>query len=276
MPLGRVRLARDGWSMGNVIAFMPASGGVGATSVAATVAVRATAAGRSAVAVDLDRLAGRLDVTFGVEQSPGWRWTDLAGVDGVVDGVGLGVELPVACGVPVLSQSGSAGWRPPDDHSSDPWLDVVADVVIGLSEAHELTVLDLSRDVAVLGAVGRLVDAVVVVVGTQVEQLAAATVVVPGVRRVLAQTRAVGFDVHMEPLLPIEPWVVLRGRRVEPVLEDLVMDELDVPLAGVIGDDPGLVADVVDGLPPGARGRGEVVRVADDLLLRLMRQEVAA
>ncbi len=54
------------------------------------------------------------------------------------------------------------------------WLATVPDVVAGLADAHALTVLDLPRDPAVLDAVGLLVDAVVVVVGTQVPQLAAA------------------------------------------------------------------------------------------------------
>ena len=77
-------------------------------------------------------------------------------------------------------------------------------------------------------------------------------------------------------MLPIEPWVVLRGNRVEPDLEDLVMDQLDVPLVATIGDDRRLVAEVSEGLPPGARGRGQVVRAADEVLLRLMDQAVAA
>jgi len=44
----------------------------------------------------------------------------------------------------------------------------------------------------------------------------------------------------------------------------------------VVGDDRRLAAEVTQGLPPGARGRGEVVRAADRLLLRLMAQQVAA
>ena len=80
--------------MGNVIAFVPASGGVGSSTLAAAVAVRAAAAGRSVVAVDLDRESGCLDVVFGLEQEPGWRWPELADVAGVVDGLGLADELP--------------------------------------------------------------------------------------------------------------------------------------------------------------------------------------
>jgi hypothetical protein len=54
------------------------------------------------------------------------------------------------------------------------------------------------------------------------------------------------------------------------------MDGLDVPLVGVVGNDRALLGDVADGLPPGTRGRGDVVRAADAVLLRLARQELAA
>jgi MinD-like ATPase involved in chromosome partitioning or flagellar assembly len=278
--------------MGNVIAFVPTSGGVGSSTLAAAVAVRAAAAGRAVVAVDLDPLAGCLDVVFGLEQEPGWRWPELADVAGVVDGLGLADELPVSCGVPVLSGRRDARWDPrsasgsglaSDSRSdstsgstSDGWLDTLPDVVAGLADAHDLTVLDLPRDPAVLDAVALLIDALVVVVGTQVPQLAAASAVVSGTRGLLRRLRDEGRAWEAEPLLPIEPWVVLRGRRVEADLEDLVMDDLDVPLVATIGDDRRLIADVAEGLPPGARGRGEVVRAADELLLRLTDQAVAA
>jgi MinD-like ATPase involved in chromosome partitioning or flagellar assembly len=286
--------------MGNVIAFVPTSGGVGSSTLAAAVAVRAAAAGRTVVAVDLDPLAGCLDVVFGLEQEPGWRWPELADVAGVVDGLGLADELPVSCGVPVLSGRRDARWEPRSasgsgiwsdgragngsdsgsdsgpDSTSDGWLDTLPDVVAGLADAHDLTVLDLPRDPAVLDAVALLVDALVVVVGTQVPQLAAASAVVSGTRGLLRRLRDEGRAWEAEPLLPIEPWVVLRGRRVEADLEDLVMDDLDVPLVATIGDDRRLIAEVAEGLPPGARGRGEVVRAADELLLRLTDQAVAA
>jgi hypothetical protein len=268
--------------MGNVIAFIPASGGVGSSTLAAAVAVRAAAAGRSSVAVDLDRLSGRLDVVFGLEQAPGWRWSELAGVAGVVDGGGLASELPVACGVPVLSGGGGAGWVARGSGvdsgagTDGPWLETLPDVVAGLADAHDVTVLDLPRDVAVLASVSLLVDALVVVAGVQVPQLAAASGVVSGVRQVLAGLRDAGRAWEHDPLLPVEPWVVLRGNRVEPDLEDLVMDELDVPLVATVGDDRRLAAEVADGLPPGVRGRGEVVRAADELLVRITTQAVAA
>jgi hypothetical protein len=258
--------------MGNVIAVLSASGGVGASCLAAALAVRAAAAGRSAVAVDLDRNSGRLDVVLGVEQEPGWRWPDLADVRGVVDGAGLADRLPVTAGVAVLS--GGPPWAP--DQDPQDWLDTVPDVVAGLADAHAVTVLDVPRAAAVVGTVAPLVDAVVVVVGTQVVQLAAASLVVPGVRRVVDAARRTADDWSGPVVPPLEPWLVLRGARVEPELEDLVTDELDVPVVAAVGDDRRLVAEVADGLPPGVRGRGALVRAADEILLRLVSASEAA
>ncbi len=63
---------------------------------------------------------------------------------------------------------------------------------------------------------------------------------------------------------------MLRGHRVEEDLHDLVMDHLDVPVIGAVGDDRRLVADLTAGRAPGAAARGPVVEMADRLLLRLV------
>lgn len=296
--------------MGSVIAFVPASGGVGTSTLAAAVAVRSAAVGRSCVAVDLDGYAGTLDVAFGVEDSVGWRWPDLSEVDGVVDGEALAAQLPMSCGVAVLGGHAPKGWGPTagglsgareaevsahgsgegpgelspvvhgavsgDAPDAPDWVASVGDVVLGVSLVHDLTVLDLSRDVAVLAAVAHLVDAVVVVAGPSLGQLTAAGHAVTGVRRAVGAARRAGDSWSLDPPLPIEPWLVLRGRRVEPELADLVMDGLDVPLVAVIPDDRLMLADLSEGRPPGARARGSVVRAADAVLLRLARQELAA
>ncbi|MFM6850796.1 MAG: hypothetical protein ACKOVB_17015 [Terrabacter sp.] len=278
--------------MGTVIAFVPASGGLGSSTLAAAVAVRAAAASRSSVLVDLDPWGGPKDVLLGLEQEPGWRWPELAEVAGIVDGQGLADELPMACGVAVLTSPGAAVASPGGpscyegldagvdkrvDGRVDRWLDTVPDVVAGLADAHEVTVLDLPRDDRVLASVAVLVDAVVVLVGAQVPQLAAAAAVVPELRRLLGGLREPAVrSWDQDALLPIEPWAVLRGNRVERDLESLVIDQLDVPVVATISDDRRLLAELDQGLPPGARGRGAVVRAADELLLRLMAQAVAA
>lgn len=279
--------------MGHVIAFIPASGGVGASTLAAAVAVRAASANRAAVAVDLDRIAGRLDVVFGVEQHPGWRWSALADVIGVVDGTALAQRLPSSEGVRVLAHdrsqdslaangslrlTGDGAGRddPPQRVGHDVASDVVSDVVSGLARAHDLTVLDLPRDAAVLDTVSGLVDVVVLVVGSQLSQVAAAaasSAVLTGVLRALP---VAGIRTEAWSCPPPQVWIVLRGAAVSEDLADVVVDHLDLPLAGIVGDEHRMVSDLQRGIVPGARGRGSLVDVADDLLLRLVAAERAA
>lgn len=260
--------------MGQIIAVMPASGGVGATSLAAAIAVRAAAAHRTVVAVDLDPWSGGLDVTFGLEQEPGWRWDRLGESAGVVDGLRLAERLPRTLEVAVLAMPlprlggeqgpdpdvvpvassgiGSGLSQPAVAGAPDGWRDRIHDVVIGLAEAHDLTVLDIGRDDRVLRIVVPLLDALVVVAGVRTTELAAAAAAVPTVQ-------ALGAD----------PWVVLRGPGAGEV-EDIVIDELDVEVVAAFADDNRIVGEVAEGIPPGYRGRGPLVSVADRLLLRLV------
>lgn len=298
MPLGSVAMRSDSGRMGHVIAFVPASGGVGASTLAAAVAVRAAAAGRSVVAVDLDRVAGRLDVVFGVEQLPGWRWHRLAAVAGLVDGMGLARQLPITNGVSVLSAGTAsraarvganaaaregAGTDATAPQGIEPrtrdWLEVVPDVVGGLVRAHDLTVLDLPREPSVAAAVAAQLDALVVVVGSKVGPLAAAARSVPTLRAAIGdepRSRAVAAPGSSWSGEPAETWLVLRGTRVEAALEDAVVDHLDLSLAGVVRDEPRVAVDAERGAPPGVRGRGSLVEVADALLLRVLTRALAA
>lgn len=270
MPLGSAPLVRDGWGMGHVIGVIPASGGVGASTIAAVLAVRAAETGQPVVAVDLDRFGGRLDVVLGVEQEPGWRWDRLRRVAGVVDGAGLARELPRAGAVAVLAGASRVVGAERADPGKGPamdWRRVLPDVVAGLAAAHRITVLDLPRDVIVVDAVAPLLDAWVTVVGTTVPQLASAATSVPLLRRLVDAACARSGDVLRRPC---EPWLVLRGARIEDEVADAVCDHLDAPVLGRLRDDLRLVSDVTGGVAPGSRGRGPAVEVADELLLRLV------
>ncbi|MDN5797594.1 MAG: hypothetical protein L0H79_17845 [Intrasporangium sp.] len=238
--------------MGQIIAVVPASGGVGATSLGAAIAVRSAAAARSAVAVDLDPWSGGLDVTFGIEREPGWRWDGLSEASGVVDGERLAARLPSVLDVPVLAMPTAGGGSAELQLDPGPWVERVPGVIAGLAEAHAVTVLDACRDERVLGVVAAHADAVVVVAGTRAGELAAAATLVP-----VLQT------------LGADPWIVLRGRGAGE-FEDVVIDELDVDVVGVLGEDSKLAGDVAEGIPPGHRGRGPLVTLADRVLLRLV------
>lgn len=235
--------------MGQIIAFVPASGGVGSTTLGAAFAVRAAAAHRSVVAVDLDAGSGGLDVVFGLEQEPGWRWDELAEVAGVVDGRGLAARLPRTDGVAVLSTSRTVAAAPPA------WLGPVPEVLTGLAEAHDVIVIDAPRDPAVLAALTGVLDVVVLAMGTTLTQLAAASVAASRVR----------------DLAP-ESWAVLRGPAGED-LTDLVTDELDLPVVDTLRRDGQVLDEVTRGIPPRLRGRGPIVEVADRLLLRLAERD---
>lgn len=245
-----------GWDMvggmGQIIAVLPASGGVGATCLGAALAVRAAAAGRGVVAVDLDPWSGGLDVTFGVEQEPGWRWDQLRDASGVVDGERLAARLPSVLDVAVLSMTSARGGLAEVQLDPGPWVDRAPDVVAGLADAHDVTVLDACRDERVLHVVVGQADAIVLVVGTRTPELAAAATVAPALQ-------ALGAD----------PWVVLRGPGAGE-LEDIVIDELDVEVVGTLGEDGRLTGEIAQGIPPGHRGRGPLVALADQLLLRLV------
>ncbi len=272
MPLGPARPQRDRGDMGHVIAVVPATGGVGASTLGAAVAVRAAAAERATCSVDLDLLTGRTEVVFGGESEPGWRWDRLGRVEGVVDGRALAGRLPSVRGVAVLSHGPTGGPGEASDlgevGTMAARVDRLADVVTGLARAHDVTVLDVPRDDRVLGAVLPLCDAVVLVLGSHPAQVASGARTV-GLLRGLTEARTPGAP-------QLEPWVVLRGARNDADLEDLVMDELDVPVVDFLRDDHRCVDDLVRGTSPGVRGRGPVTEVADRLLLRLVGVERAA
>jgi hypothetical protein len=84
---------------GAVLGVLGGSGGVGASTFAAVLAL---CAGRS-VLIDLDRVGGGIDVLLGIESSPGARWSGLRLGGGRLDPAALAEGLPAWRGVPVLA-----------------------------------------------------------------------------------------------------------------------------------------------------------------------------
>src|SRR6478672_5496568 len=91
-----------------VVGVIGASGGVGSSTLAVALALRATPAVGAVTCVDLVLQAGGLDVTACVEHLPGLRWPDLAGARGRLDGADLMEALPAEGPVRVLA-AGSRG-----------------------------------------------------------------------------------------------------------------------------------------------------------------------
>ena len=232
---------------GAVLAVVGASGGVGASVLAAAVAVRAPRAGVDVVLVDADPLGGGLDVTLGAEQQPGIRWPDLGELVGAADGRALLARLPAVDDVPVLSF---------DRIESHPSQEVADAVLSALAAECELVVVDVGLGQGPVPGAALDAAAQVVVVGAGgLSQLAALSVATAHVR---------GRDTTR--VVP-ETAVCLRGRRssLRPVSR-LVETEMGVPVVFTLDDDAGVRADVVHGIPPGSRDGGAVVATADEVL----------
>lgn len=93
----------------NWVLVMGASGGVGASAVAAVLAAHATRGGNQVCLVDGHFGSGGLEVTLGVEREPGLRWPDFARAQGNVEMAAVCPSLLQWAGVNVLSTSRTSG-----------------------------------------------------------------------------------------------------------------------------------------------------------------------
>jgi len=236
-----------GASRGVVLAVVGASGGVGASMLAAAVAVRARQAGVDVALVDADPFGGGLDVALGVEQQPGIRWPDLGGLVGAADGRALLARLPSVEELPVLAFDRVEAHPPPE---------VAGAVMAALAAQCELVVVDVALGRGTVTEAALDAAAQVVVVGAEgFRQLAALSVALTHIRGRVT-TRVVP-----------ETAVCLRGRRpVRGSVSRVIEAEMGVPVAFTLGDDPGARADLTHGVPPGSRGGGPLVAAADEVL----------
>ncbi len=214
-----------------VIGVLGASGGVGASTLAATLAWRAGRRGQT-VLVDGHLGGGGIDVTAGVEHLPGLRWGDLAELRGRADGVLA--ELPEDRGVRVLAAGrGSAPQRRsvPDR--------AVLDVVDTVAAAATV-VLDLPRGGSLCERLVERCGVVLVVAGLHVRALA-------------------DLDAAVEVLLdvpetaPAEIALVTRGPRAGAGLAEVVEGQLGLPHLAHVADETGVARAAERGEWPGER-----------------------
>ena len=237
-----------------IIGVIGGSGGVGASVLAASIAVRAAQAGLRPVCLDGDRLGGGLDVTLGLEQERGVRWPDLAGARGSIDGPELFRRLPSADGVRVLSF----------DRARDVPLtaEILRDVLLALSSAADLVVVDLPRpDHEIYAALAPSLDAMVLLAGSGIRDLAGASAIAG----------------HLIETCP-DVWLCLRTSGKGSHFADTVAGALDLPLLAVVREEPSLAADVLHGIPPGSSAKGALAAAADAVLARYVavdRREVS-
>lgn len=230
--------------MGELVVVTGASGGLGVSTVAVAIAVRAARRGLSAVVVDTDPEGGGLDLVAGLEDEPGVRWEDLDGLSGDVDGPAVAADLPQHEGVAVLSFSGARAVA-----RSDPVGDRLDAVVAALRGVVDVVVVDATRSTRRrwqgLGGRG---DHVVVVVGVGVRSVAAARDLVDELARGSAEVCA-----------------VVRARRPSRGLCDAVAEVLEVPVLGGLAHDARVHTAEERGTLPG-RGRGVIGGLADTVL----------
>lgn len=226
-----------------LVAVVGGSGGVGASTLAAGLAVSAVRRGLAAALVDLDPLGGGADLLMGAERAPGWRWARLVGARGEVGDV-RGV-LPSAAGVTLVSMGRG-------DEAGLPTAEAVHAVVGSLGRHHDLVVVDPGR--APLPAAGQALRA------------AEATVLLSG-----GEVRAVAAAVRtLEVLDPPAPGLVLRASRGGPP-PSVVADALSLPWWGNTPEDSSLPALAESGEPPGG-GRGGWARAVDKVLVRVLEE----
>jgi secretion/DNA translocation related CpaE-like protein len=230
-------------SAGFVVGVLGGCGGAGASVLAAALGVSASRRHQPALLVDLDPLGGGLDLLLGVEEIPGLRWSDLAGVSGRLPPAALRDALPTRQGLAVLS------FTPQTDVELSP--DAVC-AVVETGRRDGLVILDLPRHPAspTAAAVG-LVDELVLVVPADVRAASSAAQVASCLA---GSARDAG--------------VVVRRRAASTLTPDAVAEAASLPLLGQTRPESGLAALLSSGRPLRFRRRGPLATLCDQLLDR--------
>ncbi|WP_370067168.1 septum site-determining protein Ssd [Streptacidiphilus sp. MAP5-3] len=218
------------------VAVLGGRGGAGASTLACALAVTAAREGRRTVLVDVDPLGGGLDVLLGGEEAVGLRWPDLAASRGRVNAVELEQSLPRVHRLAALSWDRG-------DRLTIP-VEAVRTVLGAARRRGGVVVLDLPRRIDAAAA-------------EALEQADLGLLVVPGELRAMAASSRVAASVGMR-LSDLR--AVVRGPSPSGMTGEEVARGLRLPLAGELGPEPGLTADLECGRPPGARPKGPLGR----------------
>ena len=224
------------------VAVLGGRGGAGASTLACALAVTAAREGMRAVLIDGDPLGGGLDVLLGGEAAAGLRWPDLAGSRGRVNAVELERSLPKLHALSALSwDRGDALTIPPEAMRT----------VLGAARRRGgVVVLDLPR---------RIDDSA----GEALDQTDLGLLVIPAELRAMAASGRVAAAARMR-LADLR--AVVRGPAPSGMDGAEIARGLRLPLAGELAAEPGLVADLERGRPPGLRARGPLGRFCSAFL----------
>lgn len=228
-----------------MICVVGGSGGAGASTCGAGLAVTAARQGREVVLVDADERGGGLDLLLGAELVEGWRWPRLAGARGLLGD--LRGQLPEVEGVHLLAVS-----REGPQPSALPAEQLTA-VLTSLTRSHEIVVVDLPRSLSA-GARSALrsADLTLVVVRADLRGVAAARVAVADLVPACARLAVV---VREGPRRGLDPAAVSAA--------------LGLPLAAVVPYDDDLHSAAERGDPPARRARSNLARSCRQLLTEL-------
>lgn len=215
-----------GSGLAPVVAVLGGSGGVGASTLAGTLACLAVTGDATSALVDADLIGGGIDLLLGAEQTGGWRWPRLTGAEGHVGD--LRGYLPVVDGVTLVSMARG----PAIDLASDP----MAAIVGSLRRGHDLVVVDPGRALTVAARESlRLATRILVVVHGGIRSVAAA-------REVVRTHQLEGAEL-----------VLRRGSL--GITAAMVADAVGLPVVAELPEDRRLPAAAERGLPPVRAGR---------------------
>lgn len=258
LPTGASRLAtalsdasgqRSGH--GRMLCVIGGSGGVGASTLAAGLAMVGARLAERSMLVDADPLGGGVDLLVGAERVDGWRWPRLASARGHLGD--LTGQLPHVDGVDVLSMDRETPERGPDAEQ-------MTSVVLSALRSHRLTIVDVPRSLgpAAREAIRRA-DLVLLVVQADVRGVAAGRALISQLDQACRQLA-----------------LVVRLGRARNLSPDPVASGLGLPLVGTIADDPGLIVAAESGDPPARSSRSALARTCRAILEDLLSERSAA
>lgn len=222
------------------------NGGVGASTLAAALAVTGNKRHLQTVLIDADPLGGGIDLLLDGGQAHGSRWPQLAHVEGSLNAQTLREELPVMEDLFVLS------W----DRSQIRGIscDAMTAVLAAATRGSDLVVVDLPRyrspfvDAALVG-----LDRCLVYVDGQPRSVAAAGRVLASIDGLAGQIQVVARGVSKKA-----------GKNAANPQQTFA--ELPLPISAVIAHDAHLGSVANAALPPGYTGKGNVARFCNELL----------
>lgn len=237
-------IADGGARTATTIGVVGGSGGAGATTFAAALALTAAQDAGQVLLVDADPFGGGIDRVVGLEDLDGIRWDSLAHTSGRFSSKSLREALPQRDGLAVLTWAG--GPRCVTDAVA------VREVLSAAQRGSDTVVVDLPRypDPMATEILSRC-DHVVLVAGLTVQAVAAAS-------RVAAHLRDHDRCTSL----------VTRGGAAALSAQD-VSGALDIPLAAAMANQRRLVESVELGLGPVQARRGPLARAAGTVLDRI-------